>query len=159
MSLKIGGKLGVTLLSLPFLLYQTSSILADPVPSDRRINWQGQIGVPGGIPNRTTIYQTISSSLGNGTSDAQPAINGAVNGCPDNQVIKLPDGVFLLNAMVRPSPPIKSNFTIRGNGPGRRSLRSTTEPLPSTLEVPTGLTAQQRILRLLQAELRPAAVL
>ena len=58
MSLKIGGRLGVTLLSLPFLLYQTSSSLADPIPSDRRTNWQGNVGVPGGIPNRTTIYQT-----------------------------------------------------------------------------------------------------
>ena len=83
----------------------------------------GQVGVPGGIPNRTTIYQTISSSLGNGSTNAQPAINGAVNSCPDGQVIKLPDGVFLLNANVRPSPSNKGNFTIRGNGPGRTILK------------------------------------
>ena len=123
MSLKIGGRVGVAALSLPLLFLQTSSSHADPIPSDRRMNWQGNVGVPGGIPNRTTIYQTISSSLGNGSTNAQPAINGAVNSCPDNQVIKLPDGVFLLNAMVRPSPSNKGNFTIRGNGPGRTILK------------------------------------
>ena len=123
MSLKIGGRVGVAALSLPLLFLQTSSSFADPIPSDRRINWQGQVGVPGGIPNRTTIYQTISSSLGNGSTNAQPAINGAVNSCPDNQVIKLPDGVFSLDTMVRPSPSNKGNFTIRGNGPGRTILK------------------------------------
>ncbi len=123
MSLKFGGKLGVALLSVPLILLQTAFSFADPIPSDRKINWQGIVGVPGGIPNRTTIYQTISSSLGNGTTDAQPAINGAVNSCPADQVVKLPDGVFLLNAMVRPGPTNKSNFTIRGNGRGRTILK------------------------------------
>ena len=123
MSLKIGGRLGIAALSLPLLFLQTPSSFADPIPSDRRTNWQDNVGVPGGIPNRTTIYQTISSSLGNGSTNAQPAINGAVNGCPDGQVIKLPDGVFLLNANVRPSPSNKGNFTIRGNGPGRTILK------------------------------------
>ena len=119
---QIGGRLGVAALSLPLLFLQTPSSFADPIPSDRRTNWQGNVGVPGGIPNRTTIYQTISSSLGNDSTNAQPAINGAVNSCPDNQVIKLPDGVFKLKTRwCDQCRQTRGNFTIRGNGPGRTS--------------------------------------
>lgn len=100
-----------------------SPVRADPIPSDRRTTWMGNVGVPGGIPNRTTIFANIDPALGNGTTNSQPAIGGAINSCPANQVVKLPDGVFLLNTNLRPSPNNKSNYTIRGNGPGRTILK------------------------------------
>src|SRR6476659_9427377 len=36
----------------------------DIIPQERLAPWQGNVGVPGGIPNRTTIYKNIVTDLG-----------------------------------------------------------------------------------------------
>ncbi len=51
-------------------------------------------GVPGGIPNRTTIYQTLSP----GVTAAQ--IAAACQSCPSNQVVFLSAGTYHLNGAI-----------------------------------------------------------
>jgi len=65
-----------------------------------------------GIPNRTTIYKTLSPSGGDDTA----AINAALSSCPPGNVVLLTTGVFQIsgNGLVFTS----SSCTLRGSGPG-----------------------------------------
>ena len=50
----------------------------DIIPPNRTAPWQGNVGVPGGIPTRTTIWKNIVTDLGadpTGHVDAAPIIN------------------------------------------------------------------------------------
>ena len=98
------------------------------IPAARQIDWT-QCGIPGGIPNRTTIYTTIqASSFGNGTSDATSAIQSALNSCPSGEVVLLSAGTFLINTSLT----IPSNVTLRGAGPasvGGTNVSSTSTTL------------------------------
>jgi hypothetical protein len=72
----------------------------------------------GGIPNRTTIFKTLSPSGGDDT----PAIQAALNACPSDQVVQLTAGVFRINGnglYFR-----TSNCTLRGAGPGNPALNT-----------------------------------
>jgi hypothetical protein len=61
------------------------------IPTDRLYNWEGNVGVPGGIPNRTLIGATVDSVVyGNGTVDASSAIEAAIDLCPEGQVVYIP---------------------------------------------------------------------
>ena len=59
-----------------------------------------------GIPNRTTIYTTLSPSGGDDTS----AINTALSNCPPGQVVLLTTGVFRIsgNGITLTSPAARS---------------------------------------------------
>jgi hypothetical protein len=72
----------------------------------------------GGVPNRTTIFTTISP---NGSDDTA-AIQAALNACPANQVVKLTTGVFRItgNGLYFRT----SNCTLRGSGPGNPALNT-----------------------------------
>jgi PKD repeat protein len=107
-------------LTILLLFFLNLYALADIIPSDRVTVWQGNVGVPGGIPNRTTIYNPNhnasgntfdASQFGNGASDAGAAVNTAVANCPANQVVKLGAGLFLWQNRVRS---IRNNWTFRG---------------------------------------------
>ncbi len=88
----------------------------------RRIEWEGHAGVPGGIPQRETICATIdAATYGNGTTDASAAIQSAIESCPENQVVFLPAGTYLLRRPV--SFGFASRVTLRGAGPGATILR------------------------------------
>ena len=65
-----------------------------------------------GIPNRTTIYKTLSPSGGDDTSQ----INTALANCPPGQVLLLTTGVFQVsgNGILAKG----SGCTLRGSGPG-----------------------------------------
>jgi len=97
------------------------------IPDDRRIDWT-QVGIPGGIPSRTTIYTTINAATyGNGTTDATNAIQAAINACPSGQVVFLPAGTYRVSV---PNPAnsatilnMRSNVTLRGAGMGKTILR------------------------------------
>jgi outer membrane biosynthesis protein TonB len=94
----------------------TPSGSATLIPAGRSSNDWSQVGVPGGIPNRTTIGVTINAATyGNGKTDATQAIQTAINNCPDGEVIYLPPGNYLITAPV--GSPTKNNITIRGAGP------------------------------------------
>jgi len=87
------------------------------IPGERLAPWQGNIGVPGGIPNRITIFKTLSPS----GSDDGPQINQAIKDCPANQVVLLNAGTFQITTGI--SQWLKQNFTLRGAGQGRTILR------------------------------------
>src|SRR2546430_16127676 len=84
---------------------QPWSGILDP---SRAIDWRN-VGIPGGIPNRTTIC----ASLNAGATAAQ--INSAIASCPSGQVVFLSAGVFNLSAGIDFGG--KSNVTLRGAGP------------------------------------------
>jgi hypothetical protein len=71
----------------------------------------------GGIPNRTTIYKTLTPS----GSDDSAAIQAAVNACPNGQVVMLAAGTFIVNNFVLINKPI----TLRGAGAGQTIVKKT----------------------------------
>ena len=98
------------------------STAGNPLPADRRVDWS-QAGVPGGIPNRTTICATLgvagqSSSYVQGVTSAQ--INSAIMNCPANQVVYLNAGTYSLSSGIRIN---KSYVTVRGAGANQTILK------------------------------------
>jgi hypothetical protein len=86
-----------------------------PSNSDAWANWsKAGLATIGGIPNRTTIYTTLSPSGGDDT----PAINAALASCPANEVVLLTAGVFKING--NGIVISNSNCTLRGAGPGQQ---------------------------------------
>jgi hypothetical protein len=88
---------------------QWSGIIA---PS-RAVDWS-QAGIPGGVPNRTTICATLNP----GATAAQ--INSAIASCPSGQVVYLNAGTYNLSAGI--SFAGKSNVTLRGAGADKTLL-------------------------------------
>ena len=84
------------------------------IPTDRRIDWTYS-GIPGGIPNRTTIYLTLNP----GATAAQ--INTAIANCPSGQVVYLNAGTYNLSGVIN----MKSNVTLRGAGPNKTIINTT----------------------------------
>ena len=88
--------------------------LGEIIPTDRRATWQGNVGVQGGIPIRTTVYQTLNP----GATAAQ--INSAIASCPAGQVVYLSAGTYNLSGAINLT---KSNVTLRGAGPSSTILK------------------------------------
>jgi polygalacturonase len=85
------------------------------IPPDRRIEWS-HVGIPGGIPARTTVCAMIDSAVyGNGITDATGAIQDAIDRCPDEQVVYLPEGTYIVHDTIH----IYSYDTLRGAGQGK----------------------------------------
>ena len=82
----------------------------------RAVTWT-TAGVPGGIPNRTTICAT----LGPGATASQ--INSAIAACPSGQVVQLQAGTFTLSAGIDFND--KSGVTLRGAGPDQTFIAFT----------------------------------
>lgn len=97
------------------------SQVANIIPANRRVDWTlgTNVGVRGGILNRTAIYVTIPA----GSSAA--TINAALASCPPNHVVMLGPGDFNLTAPLA----VKSNTTLRGSGTGVTKLHSSTGTL------------------------------
>ena len=89
-------------------------VAGEIIPQDRRITWDA--GVAGGIPNRTTIYTNLPTSVT--VSD----INNAISRCPSNQVVLLSAGSYTLSGQLVMS---RSHVTLRGAGPTKTTLRFT----------------------------------
>jgi hypothetical protein len=103
----------ITLLSIGSAQFSFAQI----IPDDRRITWNP--GIPGGIPNRTTIFKTIdATAYGNGTTDATDVIQNAVNDCPVNQVVYLPAGTYSITSAIE----IRKGIVLRGAGPDKTKL-------------------------------------
>src|SRR5687767_10984662 len=66
------------------------------IPANRRIDWIPgvTVGVPGGIPNRTTIFRTL------GPTATAADINAAISQCPSGQVVKLNPGTYNISSTI-----------------------------------------------------------
>jgi hypothetical protein len=82
----------------------------------RAIDWSSS-GMAGGIPVRTVICTTISST----GSDQTVAINSALSACPSNEVVLLNAGTYQIGGIVL----VPSNVTLRGSGANLTILNST----------------------------------
>jgi hypothetical protein len=80
--------------------------LGQIIPADRLPTWQGNVGIPGGIPNRTTIFTNMAS----GATVAQ--IQHALSVCPSNQVVKLAAATYTFSSALS----IPNGVTLRGAG-------------------------------------------
>jgi hypothetical protein len=92
------------------------------LPADRATEWRpGVTYGGGGIPARPDVCATVSPSGGDDTA----AIQAAIDGCPENQVVQLTAGDFVISgdglALNR------SNLTLRGAGPTETRLSKTDE--------------------------------
>lgn len=96
------------------------------LPTSRSVTWQGNVGVSGDIPTRTTIYKTLSPSGGDDTS----AIQTAINNCPAGQVVKLNAGTFKISSLT-----LGSNVTLRGSGMGTTILQGQSTSVPYLIYV------------------------
>jgi hypothetical protein len=91
------------------------------IPDNRKIDWS-YAGIPGGIPERTSVCATIDSTVyGNGTTDARAAIQDALDSCPDGQVVFVPEGTYLVIGTIH----LYDYDTLRGAGPGKTILKHT----------------------------------
>ena len=84
----------------------------DPIDPSRRIDWNP--GIPGGIPNRTTVCSTLNP----GATVTQ--INSAISSCPSGQVVFLNAGTYNLAGGIDFQS--KNNVTLRGAGPDQTLL-------------------------------------
>jgi hypothetical protein len=83
-----------------------SASWAGILPPSRAVDWRGA-GIPGGIPNRTTICANVL------TSDTTADIQTKLKNCPANQVVLFPEGTWDLTGSIYSNKPI----VIRGAGP------------------------------------------
>jgi hypothetical protein len=125
---RLCGAASAVLLSL---VLSAGRAVAEIIPSDRTAPWQGNVGVPGGIPNRTIIYKNVVTDLGadpTGAVDAAPIIQRAILSCPVGQVVYMPAGTFKIATPIYLAS--KSNFTLRGAGQGQTILHVTAPGVP-----------------------------
>ena len=87
------------------------------IPSSRTVTWQGNAGIVGDIPSRTTIYTTLSPR--GGSLDDLSNITTAISNCPVGQVVKLNSGTFNISAAFT----VKSGIVLRGNGIGITTIK------------------------------------
>src|SRR6266480_1654277 len=111
-----------------FLGLVTINLVALPgrgeiIPSNRRMTWQGNVGVPGGIPNRTKIFVNVKTTsnpryrcMGDGVTNDAPALQAALNACPAGQVVYAPASTYRIATAVNANV---SDKTLRGDGMGR----------------------------------------
>jgi len=97
-------------------------VAADVLPPERRTVWNP--GIPGGIPNLTTVCATVdAATYGNGTQDATAGIQAAIDACPAGQVVRLTAGNFRVDGAFPIT--IDKGVVLRGAGPSATKLRKT----------------------------------
>lgn len=77
-----------------FLALAGAAFAADVVPSANLIDWSYS-GVPGGIPARTTVSASLTSSASSAN------IQSALDACPSNQVVSLGAGSYTLSTWLQ----------------------------------------------------------
>jgi hypothetical protein len=110
-------------LQLTFLLLLLVTV---PAVSHAQQPWTGIIapsrapvggwvaGVPGGIPNRTTICATVAPYGTSSSPASASTINAAIAACPSGEVVSLGAGTFYLSDQIAWNG--TSNVTLRGQG-------------------------------------------
>jgi hypothetical protein len=91
--------------------------LSGLIPEDRRVPWSP--GIPGGIPEVKKICARISAEkYGDGTVDAAPAIQAALDACPEGQAVLLPAGTYRTGMVLW----IRKGIVLRGEGPAKTRI-------------------------------------
>jgi hypothetical protein len=106
-------------------IISAGTVFAEIVPADRIMDWTPgvNVGVPGGIPTRTTIGATVNvATYGTGSVDASSAIGAAIDACPAGQVVYVPAGIYRIDSRVYRA--YANNITIRGAGMGATILKA-----------------------------------
>lgn len=110
-----------------FVLLICATVHAQVIPTNRAAAWQFA-GVPGGIPNRTTIFVNVLTTanvsykcVGNGITDDSGQIANAMNACPSNQVVYLPTATYCFSNRVYCAS--LNGVSLRGDGPGLTILK------------------------------------
>lgn len=93
-----------------------TNVVDDIFPAERVTTWTDNVGVLGGIPTRTTIYQTFSP----GATAAQ--IQSAIESCPSGQVVYLNSGTYSFGASSQIRIYRDNGWTLRGAGMGQTIL-------------------------------------
>jgi hypothetical protein len=110
------------------VLWTQTNCLSEIIPVNRRMNWEpgGTVGVPGGIPKRTTIFVNVKTTenssyhcAGDGVTDDGPALQAALLACPKDQVVYVPTGTYRLQTRVVVAGARHQNYTLRGDGMGK----------------------------------------
>ena len=86
------------------------------IPPDRLAEWNPGLTAVGGIPYRTTVFRMLTP----GGGDDTPAIQDALDGCPENQVVLLGPGDFHISSEGLLMD--RSGITLRGSGPDKTRL-------------------------------------
>ncbi len=95
------------------------------IPDDRRVDWT-PAGIPGGIPNYTSICANVKDALygakGDGVTDDVVAIQKAIDSCPanSNKVVYVPSGTYAITKRINVA---KSGIVLRGDGPGKTIIK------------------------------------
>jgi len=110
-----------TIFLIILLSAQVTHVFADNlIPADRRITWNP--GIPGGIPNRTTIFANVKNApynaVGDGVHDDTVAIQQAITACPTGQVVYIPPGTYRTSGSLN----IGRFKTVRGAGPSQTKI-------------------------------------
>ena len=93
----------------------TNNVDGEIIPSERRVTWEGNVGVPGGVPLRTTCFRTRSSNT------PSSVINSDLAETPAGQSVCIEAGIGKWTSMIK----IPSNVTLRGAGPSKTIITST----------------------------------
>ena len=94
----------------------TPTVSTPIIEATNKYDWStNTVGIPGGIPNRQTIYTTLNP----GATAAE--INAAIDACPSNQVVYLNAGTYTLTAQIHFQ--YNNGVTLRGAGPTNTILQ------------------------------------
>src|SRR5882672_7541388 len=73
----------VSILALVVTMAYATAFAAQIIPDNRKVAWQGNVGVVGGIPTVTTIFTNLYPTGG----DDGDMVRVAMARCPSNQVV------------------------------------------------------------------------
>jgi len=111
------------------LMTAVRGFAADPImPAERQAIWQGNVGIPGGIPIYpvcVNVRNAPFNAVGDGVHDDSQAIQAAIAACTNGGAVYLPAGIYLVstNIVVPPGYPTKTpSIALRGDGPGLTTI-------------------------------------
>jgi hypothetical protein len=83
------------------------------IPAARRTTWQGNVGVPGGIPTTWANCATDACNTLYGGDVSHTTINAAIASASNQTVVRIPAGTFTITGVITI---VRSNVVLRGAG-------------------------------------------